>query len=436
MALSKEQILALAPDDASAKAGQQLSGPAKWVSKQASPEAVWGACQGSGKTPYITFIDLTDTAFKCTCPSRKFPCKHGLGLYLLYAQQPQLFDTRGEMPLDLQQWLQKRQAKAEAKPSEKEQKPVDEAARQKRQEARQQKVEQGIAGLQVWLKDLVRGGIAQVPQQMPGIALGMAARMVDAQAPGLALQLRRMADIAYFEEGWQLHFLRAVSGLYMATLLHGQQLWANAEQQADSHQYIGYPLAKETVLQQPATSDKWLVLARKTQTEDNLTTEVAWLYGLGQQKFAQHLQFLARNQAPEVMLTAGMVLQADLVYYPGSFPLRALFRSGTQQVQQTPVFPQHPGMAGVKKSAADVLAVHPFVENIPFILTGVQLQRAKAQWLLADAQQQGLPLLNPEKDIYHLLAATGGHAFDAFVLYSHGALQVLTLFVHQQTIPL
>ena len=27
-------------------------------------------------------------AFKCTCPSRKFPCKHSLGLFLILAQQP------------------------------------------------------------------------------------------------------------------------------------------------------------------------------------------------------------------------------------------------------------------------------------------------------------------------------------------------------------
>ena len=436
MPLSKEQILALAPDDASAKAGQQLATTAKWVSRQASPEALWGACQGSGKTPYITFIDLTDTAFKCTCPSRKFPCKHGLGLYMLYAQQPQLFDANGKMPPDLQQWLQKRQAKAETKPTEKEQKPVDETARQKRQEARQQKVEQGIAALQVWLKDLVRGGIAQVPQQMPGLALGMAARMVDAQAPGLAMQLRRIADIAYFEEGWQLHFLRAVSGLYMATMLHGQKAWASTAQQADSHQYIGYPLAKEDVLQQPDTADKWLVLAKKTQIEDNLTTEVTWLYGLEQQKFAQHLQFLARNQVPEVMLTAGMVLQADLVYYPGSYPLRALFKSGTQQVRQTPAFPQHTSMAEVKQSASNALAGNPFIESIPVVLSSVQLQQARTKWLLADAQQQSLPLLNPEKDIYRILAVTGGQAFDAFALYRHSALQVLTIFINQNTITL
>lgn len=32
--------------------------------------AVWGLCQGSGKDPYQTQIDLIGPAFRCSCPSR------------------------------------------------------------------------------------------------------------------------------------------------------------------------------------------------------------------------------------------------------------------------------------------------------------------------------------------------------------------------------
>ena len=41
--------------------------------------------QGSAASPYQTGIDLSEPAFQCTCPSHKFPCKHGLGLFLLLA---------------------------------------------------------------------------------------------------------------------------------------------------------------------------------------------------------------------------------------------------------------------------------------------------------------------------------------------------------------
>ena len=79
-----ERVQGLAPDAASAKAGLGLAGPRKWVSIGREDNALWGECQGSGKTPYRSQVDLTDGASKCSCPSRKFPCKHSLGLLLLH----------------------------------------------------------------------------------------------------------------------------------------------------------------------------------------------------------------------------------------------------------------------------------------------------------------------------------------------------------------
>ena len=94
MNLSDEQVLAMAPDDSSRKSGKDLANPAKWVSKGIGEHALWGECQGSGSKPYQTQIDTGNMAFKCSCPSRKFPCKHGLGLLLLYSRQPGSFDTQ------------------------------------------------------------------------------------------------------------------------------------------------------------------------------------------------------------------------------------------------------------------------------------------------------------------------------------------------------
>src|SRR4051812_28757030 len=75
--LTTEQVLALAPDAASVKAGQGLANPASWVSLGRDERSVWGECQGSGKLPYRTQMDAHGPAFHCSCPSRKFPCKHG-----------------------------------------------------------------------------------------------------------------------------------------------------------------------------------------------------------------------------------------------------------------------------------------------------------------------------------------------------------------------
>ena len=110
--LTEEQITQLAPDAASVKAGKGLANRTKWVLLEHSDRAIWGHCQGSGKTPYQTVVDTKNIAFKCSCPSRKFPCKHGLGLLFMYASHADLF-KEAEEPDWVTAWLSKREEKAE-----------------------------------------------------------------------------------------------------------------------------------------------------------------------------------------------------------------------------------------------------------------------------------------------------------------------------------
>src|ERR1700756_3952179 len=63
------------------------SGPA-WPAPGAAAgaDAVWGVCRGSAAAPYRTVVDLSGPAYRCSCPSRKFPCKHVLALLLLWSE--------------------------------------------------------------------------------------------------------------------------------------------------------------------------------------------------------------------------------------------------------------------------------------------------------------------------------------------------------------
>ncbi|MFD5575580.1 SWIM zinc finger family protein, partial [Streptomyces cadmiisoli] len=99
-----EQVLDLAPDDASRKAGGRLGGAGPWLQIGGSASgSVWGLCKGSGSKPYRTVVDLTGPAYKCSCPSRKFPCKHALGLLLLWSAEG--VGEPGEAPEWAAQWL-------------------------------------------------------------------------------------------------------------------------------------------------------------------------------------------------------------------------------------------------------------------------------------------------------------------------------------------
>src|SRR3954447_1703206 len=81
---TEQQVVALAPDDRSVAAARKLARPGPWSDTGSTDTLVWGKCQGSGSTPYQVSVDLTGPAARCTCPSRKFPCKHGLALLLLW----------------------------------------------------------------------------------------------------------------------------------------------------------------------------------------------------------------------------------------------------------------------------------------------------------------------------------------------------------------
>src|SRR5262245_13963652 len=99
-----EQVLAMAPDSGSARAAGGLSSARQWLRLGRSGAAVWGECQGSAKLPYQTEIELGEPAFRCSCPSRKFPCKHGLGLLLLLERQPEAF-PEAPPPDRVSEWL-------------------------------------------------------------------------------------------------------------------------------------------------------------------------------------------------------------------------------------------------------------------------------------------------------------------------------------------
>ena len=120
--ITEQQIQALAPNPAAAANGKKLSKGGSFVKlcKSADDTFFMGECKGSGKNPYVTSADYIDPAkpvFRCSCPSRQFPCKHSLGLmYEMMADKK--FETC-EIPEDIIRKRSKIAAKnAPEKPAE------------------------------------------------------------------------------------------------------------------------------------------------------------------------------------------------------------------------------------------------------------------------------------------------------------------------------
>lgn len=158
---SREQVIAAAPDASSVSAAQKLARPGPWSQAGANDLLVWGQCQGSGKNPYQVSVDLAEPAYRCSCPSRKFPCKHALALLLLWADGH--VDSAEALADFAQAWADQRVTRAEAsarRASGREDGPVDPEAQAKRVASRIAKMDAGIEDLRVWLEDLARTGLA------------------------------------------------------------------------------------------------------------------------------------------------------------------------------------------------------------------------------------------------------------------------------------
>lgn len=113
LTLTEDTVQRLAPDSDSLQAARDLLRKNAFLSPGISADQTWllAPCKGSGKQPYQVSVDVDDPSSptcRCNCPSRKFPCKHGLGLMLLYLQAPEKFETREPSP----ELLAKREKKA------------------------------------------------------------------------------------------------------------------------------------------------------------------------------------------------------------------------------------------------------------------------------------------------------------------------------------
>lgn len=431
MPLTTDQILKLSPDAASAKAGQQLADSGKWVVTASGDNVIWGDCQGSGKKPYRTMIDLTNIAFKCSCPSRKFPCKHGLGLFLFFAQQPDAF-TQQILPEDVSAWLSKRHTKEENK-EQKKKEPANQEAKQKRTASRKKKISAGIDELRYWLSDVVRGGVMNVPKDLYNFNKNITARMVDTQAGGLAMQLRQIHKIDFFKEGWQLQLLKRLAKIYLLTeaYLHKEQLPENLRNEIEA--LIGWTTAKSDLLHNDGVRDAWTVMSLSYLEEDNLRTETIWLYGRQNKQFALLLHFYGGRQVPEHSLAGGMTIDAELVYFPGAFPLRAIIKEQHGSSIET-----MNALVGIDNSQAicklitDTLSQNPFTEAIPLMADNVLLTYDDTGWWLKDHANNAVSIANAEEQCWKILAFSQGCPFSVFGLYENGHFELHTLWQQEK----
>ncbi len=430
---SRERVLSLAPDRSSARAAAALAQTQAWSDIGADPLGVWGLCTG-GTRPYQIVVDHgSPPAYSCSCPSRKVPCKHALALLLQWSagQVP-----AGEPPDFAATWLRARTAhrRQPAQPPGGRQtgELADPAAAAKRAAARAERVASGLDELDQWLCDQIRGGIASLERSGYAHFDRMAARMVDAQAPGVAGLLRSIPG-EFASAGWPNRVLEQLGALHLLVQAHRRLDQLPADLAATVRARIGYSVSKAEVLALPGVLDHWFAVGMVDTAEYRLDTRRVWLYGAASGRWAVLMSFAPPGGALDATVMAGHVLHARLHFYPGSGQFRAQVGEQTSATAGR-TMPPAEYFAEVRARFARLVASDPWAVRMPAVIKAVPVPDA-GPWRLRADNGSCCDIVDLPEEPWPLLARSAGEPIEVFGEWTVRGFRPLSLLGTDATEP-
>jgi hypothetical protein len=436
---SAEKVLSLAPDQGAAKSGRGLITAAHWAGQGRSDDMLWGLCRGSGARPYQVCVDLTGPAYRCTCPSRKIPCKHVLGLLLRWANggvpdEPETPEWAAEWQADRAVRAQRAEERATRPPRAAGEGLADPVAAERRVKQRADRVEAGLVELDRWLADQIEQGLAASEQAGYHPFQTMAARLVDAQAPGVAGAVRRLGWVVGVGANWADRLLGEFAMLRLLIVAHGRLPALPPALAATVRSRVGYPVAADDVLAEPEIRDRWEVLGRLDTADDRLTSRRTWLRGQDSGRFALVLTFAPVGQTLPADLEPGTAVDAGLCFYPAAVPRRALVKARYGEPVRTGDVPTGalPVRAAVAEHARSV-AAEPWRESTPMLLADVTPTEDGA--LLVDPAGDAVALHPDDDRPWWLVSAAGARPVVVAGEYGHAGFRPLAAWPDGRHVP-
>jgi hypothetical protein len=428
---SLDAIEALAPDASSIKAASKLKTTTKWQQLALNEHVIWGLCKGSGQHPYQTQIDLQGPAFKCSCPSRKFPCKHALALFHLAVAESNQFAQDVEQPDWVKTWLSHRDA---AKSRKENPKPVDKKAQEKRKAKREANIQEGLTIVSHFLEDMMAKGLADFIANKGEAGNAIAARMIDAGAPGIANRLKNLAQLTY-QANKEIHILHAIAELnLLVKAMQRIETISDLNLVAEIKQQVGLQVTKDELTEQPAIPDKWLILGSHLDDSEQIISHKVWLWGEKHKQFACILNFAHSSQRGSLPIgwNAPMVLEGSLRYYPSTTPIRA-------NIEEPKMISHYQTLNGAKtlneayQQAMTMKRENPWLSTIPVCLKEIQMTVFNETLFVSDQHKNCLPLDVNEQQALVLLAQTAGKPKWIFAEFDGDKLMPLT-FANEKAI--
>jgi hypothetical protein len=333
------------------------------------------------------------------------------------------------------EWLGKREVAAKTRETRQEKEPaavVDPAAAAKRAAQRAKRVSDGLDRLDLWLRDLVRNGLAGLEAKPFSYWDGQAAGLVDAQAPGLAARVRALGAIPGSSADWPSRLAEGLGRLALISRAYRRLPELSPALQAEVRGLIGWTVSQDELPAVGETvSDTWAIVGQYITDEDRFRVQHSWLMGMNTRRAALVLQFSAAGAAFPEILMPGVQFEGKLLFYPGASPQRA--RVAERAAESTPIgsFAPSPPPAGsiaeFLESVADTLSRNPLAERFFCVLNGVVPVRADGGQWRVQANGQALPLAKDGH--WRLLALSGGAPVELAAEWDGHALMPLAMIV-------
>lgn len=269
--------------------------------------------------------------------------------------------------------------------------------------------------LDLWLRDLVRQGLAALPAESAPVWNAIAARMVDAQAPEIARELRSIANLPQSDTLWSERVLTRLGRLYLVVegWQHLDRLSAGT--QADIRTQMGWTQDRRELLTRSGVGDRWLVLGQHIEDVAgiaNLKVQRIWLWGETLDRPALILNYTHGKTPFDLSLVPGVSFEAELVFYDSAYPLRALVKTECRKSEPIIHLPGYENIAVALQAYSAALGQNPWLERFPLPLSACIPQ--KRGEVVVDAKGEGLPI-NPQfTQGWQLMAIGGGAAISVF----------------------
>jgi SWIM zinc finger len=432
----------LAPDDSTLKRAEALASPRKWIFVERNDRALWGECSGSGGDPYRAVVDMNGPAYKCSCPVKRFPCKHALALLLLASENNPLHFGTNPPPFYVTEWIDARDRRQAAKavPRTEEQIAKSEASKSKNWSERLDLMRDGVDDLQNRLLDILREGLAALEQAPPQYFQDFAARMVDAKLGGLSKRIKSWAAFkTNYPEDWYERLLEEMGSLYLMTKAFKNFERLNDDLQNEIMAQMGVSIKKEDLLSQNGLTDDWLVLGQiEKAEEDNLTSRKVWLRGRESGKTVLVLDFAFGSMGFGSAWLNGYTYRTEVVFYPSAYPLRVV----TKTIETGQSFSQIVGYQDFIhffESYSTALSLNPWLSVYPALLAQVIPVFSEGIFFLIDTNKKILPVSNANERFemskgrvdevgWKLMALSGGKPISVFGEWNGGVFSPLSVF--------